>query len=46
MATKKEKANLFRLIGLNDQKIEETLKNESLSTFLAEIVTIVSFWLF
>lgn len=42
MATKKEKANLFRLIGLNDQKIEETLKNESLSTFLAEIVTIAN----
>ena len=42
MAIKEEKANLFRLIGLSDQKIEETIKNESLSTFLVEVVSIVS----
>jgi len=40
MAIKEEKANLFRLIGLSDQKIEETIKNESLSTFLVEVVSI------
>jgi len=42
MASREEKVSLFRLIGLNDQKIEETLKNETLSTFLAEIVTIAN----
>lgn len=45
MATKEEKFRLFRLINLSDQKIEETLKNESLSTFLVEIVTIVKLFL-
>lgn len=39
MSTKEEKVNLFKLIGLSDQKIEETLKNESLSNFLVEIIT-------
>jgi glutaminyl-tRNA synthetase len=34
-----EKTKLFKLIGLNDSKIAETLKNESLSNFLAEIVS-------
>ena len=42
MSTKEEKVILFKLIGLSDQKIEETLKNESLTNFLVEIITDVS----
>lgn len=37
MTTKEEKANILRYLGLNDQKIEETLKNESLTNSLLEI---------
>lgn len=39
MTTEVEKVNLLKLICLNDQKIKETIKNEQLSTFLAEIIT-------
>lgn len=39
MATEVEKVNLLKLICLNDQKIKETIKNEQLSSFLAEIIT-------
>ena len=37
MASKEEKTNELKYLGLNDQKIVETLKNEALSTFLVEI---------
>ncbi len=39
MSSKEEKANLFKLIGLSDQKIEETIKNESLTKLLVEIIS-------
>ena len=42
MATKEEKSALFKLICLSDQKIEDTVKNETLSKFLVEIITHVS----
>ena len=38
MATPESKKSMFKLIGLNEQKIDETLKNENLSQFLSEIV--------
>jgi hypothetical protein len=41
MTSKEEKINLFKLICLSDQKIEETVKNEALSNFLVEIITYV-----
>lgn len=41
MSTKEEKANLLKFLGLNDQKVEETLKNETLSSLLIEIVNTV-----
>ena len=37
MASKEEKASALKYLGLNDQKIDETLKNEALSVFLIEI---------
>lgn len=37
MASKEEKVNALKYLGLNEQKIEETLKNEALSNFLIEI---------
>jgi hypothetical protein len=42
MSSKEEKANLFKLIGLSDQKIEETIKNEALTKLLVEIITHVN----
>jgi hypothetical protein len=42
MATKEEKSALLRYIGLNDQKIEETIKNEPLTALLVEIITHVN----
>ncbi len=41
MANKDEKVTLLRLIGLSDQKIDETLKNESLTVLLIETINIV-----
>jgi hypothetical protein len=41
MTSKEERTELFRLIGLSDQKIEETLKNEQLTVFLVEIIKTV-----
>ncbi|CAF0733153.1 unnamed protein product [Brachionus calyciflorus] len=38
MSTKEEKTELLRLLGLTDQKIEETLKNEAITNLLIEIV--------
>ncbi len=43
MVSKEEKVTLFKSIGLGDVKIEETLKNESLSNFLCEIINSVGF---
>jgi glutaminyl-tRNA synthetase len=40
MANKDEKVALLRLIGLSDQKIDETLKNESLTVLLIETINI------
>lgn len=42
MATKEEKTSLLKLIGLSDQKIVETLKNEQLTNFFVEIINYVS----
>jgi hypothetical protein len=42
MASKEEKSAMLRLIGLTDQKIEETIKNEQLTSLLVEIATLVS----
>lgn len=42
MASREEKATLFKLIGLGEKKIEETMKNESLSNLLVEIINQVS----
>ena len=39
MATKEEKATLLRMIGLSDSKIEETIKNDQLTSLLVEIIT-------
>jgi hypothetical protein len=39
MSSKEEKASLFKLIGLSDQKIDETIKNEALTKLLVEIIT-------
>ena len=39
MSSKEEKTALLRMIGLTDQKIEETIKNEALTSLLVEIVT-------
>ena len=39
---KEEKVALLRLIGLSDQKIDETLKNESLTLILIETISIVN----
>jgi hypothetical protein len=33
-----EKLKLFKLIGFSDQKCEETLKNESISNQLSELI--------
>lgn len=38
MATKEEKSNALKYLGLTEQKIEETIKNESLTTALLEII--------
>lgn len=38
MATKEEKSNALKYLGLTEQKIEETIKNESLTATLLEIV--------
>ncbi|RNA15970.1 glutamine--tRNA ligase [Brachionus plicatilis] len=38
MTTPEEKTEYLRFIGLNDQKIQETLKNETLTSLLLEIV--------
>ena len=43
MSSKEEKANLFKLIGLSDHKIEETIKNESLTKLLVEIISHVRY---
>lgn len=43
MASREEKVALFKSIGLGDVKIEETLKNESLSNFLCEIINTVNY---
>ena len=37
-----EKSSLLKLIGLSDQKITETLKNEQLTIFFIEIIKHVS----
>jgi hypothetical protein len=42
MTSREEKATLFKLIGLGEKKIEETIKNESLSNLLVEIINQVS----
>ena len=41
MATKEERVKLLKLIHLSDQKIDETVKNESLTALLAEIIQYV-----
>ena len=38
MGSREEKISLYKLIGLGDQKIEETLKNEPLSNLLVQII--------
>lgn len=38
MSTKEEKSNYLKYLSLTDQKIEETIKNEALTTTLVEIV--------
>ena len=43
MSNTEDKSALFKLIGLSDQKIEETIKNEPLSNFLIEIINHVGF---
>lgn len=43
MSSKEEKATLLKFLGLNDQKVEETFKNETLTNFLVEIVNHVKF---
>ena len=48
MGSKEEKINLFKLIGLSDQKITETIKNEALSNLLVQIinhVNVLNLWL-
>ena len=42
MATREEKIVLLRYIGLTDQKIEETIKNETLTNLLVEIINHVA----
>jgi hypothetical protein len=42
MASREEKGALFKLIGLGEKKIEETIKNESLSNLLVEVINQVS----
>lgn len=42
MTNQEEKAEYLRFIGLTDQKIQETLKNEAITNLLVEIVNHVS----
>lgn len=42
MATKEERANLFKSLHLSEQKIQETVKNEPLSVMLVEIINLAN----
>lgn len=42
MTTKEEKIKALQFIGLTDQKIQETTKNEAITNILVEIVEHVS----
>jgi hypothetical protein len=38
MTTTKERTTLLHMLGLTDQKIEETSKNEALTNLLVDII--------